>query len=97
MLAGAAIENHRNTQGNEEQHAEEDQHQVQIQWRIDLREIGKQQRSGQEESGLLDEPFAEHVFGSRRSKSAGGTLIRNARRTTVEAAGPALESTRRAK
>src|SRR5437899_3300016 len=83
VLAGAPLKHDRNCQSDEEQNTEENQHEVQVQWRINLRDVGKKKRAGQEEDGLLDEPLAEHELRCGRRETAGGTLIRDARSATV--------------
>src|SRR4029077_5340200 len=97
MLAGAPLEHDGNCQSEEEQNAEEDQHEVQVQWRIDLRDVGKKKRAGQKENGLLNAPLAEPELCCGPRETAGGTLIRDARSATVKTAGHAVEYTVRFK
>src|ERR1700686_3183613 len=93
MLSGPTIEQYRNRQGDEEQHSKKNQHQVQIEGRIDLRDVWEEQRTSQKEKCLLDQPLAEHQFRGRRGEATKGTLIRGTGRTTVKTAGHAGEYT----
>jgi hypothetical protein len=75
VLARAPVENHGNGQSDKENHAEHYQHEIHIEWRINLADVGKGQRPGKKYAGALQESAAKHHLGGRGSESARGTLI----------------------
>jgi len=64
--ASAAIEEYRERERKKKNQPKEHQHEVEVQRRIDLADIGKEQRTTEKNRGLLPQPAAEHYFGGSR-------------------------------
>ena len=77
--ARAPVENHGDGQSDKENHAEYDQHEIHIERRINLADVGKCQRPGKKYPSALQESAAKHHLGGRGSEPARGTLIRGSR------------------
>src|SRR5260370_7584811 len=90
MFSGASIEQSGNQEGNEEQDFKKNQHQIEIQWRINLGDVWKEQRASQKKNGLLDEPFAKHEFRGGGGEAAGCALILGTRTTPLHTPSHAL-------
>jgi hypothetical protein len=59
MLAGAAVKHCGDRQSDEKQHSKENQHEVQIERRVDLRNVGKEQGTDEEKCELQDEALTK--------------------------------------
>ena len=77
-VARAAIEKNRDGQADEENDAEKNQHPIEIERRVKLADVGKQQRAEQKHGGALDEARTKFQLGD-----AGGQATR---RTPVHVA-----------
>src|SRR6266403_952921 len=69
-ISRTTFENHGNSQRAKEKRAKENQHKVQVERRINLANIGKQQRPGKKYPRALEQPPPEHDLGSGRSQAA---------------------------
>src|ERR1700693_6055996 len=75
-ISRATVEYHGDGQRDKEEAAEEHQHKVQIERRINLADVRKRQRPGEKYRRALQQPPTEHDFSGSGSQSAGGALIR---------------------
>ncbi len=81
----AAIQKNGDGESEEKNQAEEDEHGVQIEGRINLADIGEKERTGEEEGSLDKQAAAEYEFGGDGGQATSGTLIGIARCATIHA------------
>src|SRR5208337_3484897 len=89
----AALQDYRQRQRHEEDQAEEHQHRVQVQRRIKLADIRKEERTGEKDCRLQEQAAAEDEFRGGGGQSANGTLIRDAFCTAIQATSHELQYT----
>src|SRR5208282_2307813 len=82
--ARLAVQENSQSQREEEHQAEEDQHAVQIERRIDLAEIGKEQRTDEEDGHLPEQAAAKDEFRGGGGKAADRALIAEALGATIQ-------------
>jgi hypothetical protein len=81
----AAIEINDQGQGKKEDHAEENEHGINIERRIDLAQIGKEQRTNEKNGHLAEQAAAKNEFGGGGGKAADRALVCDSLGTAIKA------------
>jgi hypothetical protein len=86
-ITGAPLQDYRQEQDSEKNQTEENEHQVDVEGRVDLADVREGQRTEEKNGGAEHQPAAEHDLGGSGRETARGTLIGGSFGAAIKAVG----------